>query len=211
MATGEDQYSARREHMIQTQIRARGIRDPEVLEAMRIVPRHEFIENQRRSQAYEDHPVPIGHGQTISQPYIVAYMTEALEVERGNRILEVGAGCGYQTAILLELTSKVHSLELLPDLVDLARGNLSKFGYETNGIRNGNGYHGLDEYAPFDRILVAAAAPKIPPLLLNQLNDGGIMIIPIGTDWQELVRVEKKGGGITLQNLMAVRFVPLVP
>lgn len=196
--------------MIQKQILARGIRDPQVVEAMRIVPRHEFIENKRRSEAYEDHPVPIGSGQTISQPYIVALMTEALEIEKGNRILEVGAGCGYQSAVLLELTPRVQSIELLPELVDLAKSNLSRLGYPSDGILPGNGYEGLVDSAPFDRILVAAAAPKIPPALLNQLSEGGIMIIPIGVEWQELVRVERKRAGFTIENLLPVHFVPLV-
>ncbi len=204
------EFDARREHMIKTQIRARGVRDPEVLDALRIVPRHKFMEKDRQTQAYEDHPVPIGQGQTISQPYIVAFMTEALQLAKEHKVLEIGAGCGYQTAVLQEISARVYSLEIRADLVSLAKRNLDSLGYSTNTLIQGNGYDGWAEKAPFDRILVAAAAPSVPSVLLDQLAEGGVMVIPVGNNWQELIRVEKKKGGIAQENLLAVRFVPLV-
>jgi protein-L-isoaspartate(D-aspartate) O-methyltransferase len=199
-----------RERMVADQIRARGVRDPRVLDALTKVPRHLFLPEGQRDEAYQDRPIPIGHGQTISQPYIVAYMTEALQVSSAHRVLEIGTGCGYQTAILAELAAEVYSIELVPELADRARRTLAAQGYTNVQILTGDGYAGWPEHAPFDRILGAAAAADVPPVLVEQLADGGILVIPVGTWSQELRVLQKRGSHLETLATLPVRFVPMI-
>jgi len=196
--------------MVAEQIRARDVRDPRVLDALGRVPREIFIPEASRHEAHEDHPVPIGHGQTISQPYIVGYMTEALRLEPGHRVLEVGTGCGYQTAVLAELARDVFSIEVIAALADGARRTLDALGYRNVHIRVGDGHEGWPEHAPYDRILVAAAADAVPPPLVEQLADTGILVIPVGVWNQELRVLQKHGSRLDLLATLGVRFVPLV-
>lgn len=196
--------------MVAEQIRARDVRDPRVLGALTRVRRERFIPNEVRAEAHDDRPLPIGYGQTISQPYIVAYMTEALRVEPAHRVLEIGTGCGYQTAVLAELAAEVYSIELIEALADRARRTLAELNYTNVHIRVGDGYAGWPEHAPFDRILGAAAAPDTPPALLDQLADGGILVIPVGVDDQQLRVLQKFGDRLELLSTLAVRFVPMV-
>jgi protein-L-isoaspartate(D-aspartate) O-methyltransferase len=199
-----------RARMIAEQIRARGVRDPRVLNALERIPRELFIPEERRAQAYEDSPVQIGYGQTISQPYIVAYMTDALKLEPAHRVLEVGTGCGYQTAVLAELAATVYSIELIEALAERARRTLDDLKYANVQIRAGDGYAGWPEEAPFDRILAAAAPDEIPPALIDQLADGGLLVIPVGVAVQELRVLQKHGHRIELRSTLPVRFVPMV-
>jgi protein-L-isoaspartate(D-aspartate) O-methyltransferase len=206
-----DGFAARRRAMVDDQIRARGVRDPEVLHAMETVPRHEFVPEELMAQAYEDHPLPIGSGQTISQPYIVAAMTELAQVKRGDRVLEIGTGSGYQAAVLAMLTDQVYSVEIIPALAETAAARLKRLGYGDIKTKQEDGYFGWEEYAPFDAILVTAASDHIPPLLVAQLKDGGRMIIPVGPtgSYQTLWRVNKRGDKTVAENIMGVLFVPL--
>ena len=199
-----------RDRMVAAQIEARGVRDSRVLAALRRVPRDLFVPDDQRAGAYEDRPMPIGYGQTISQPYIVGYMTEALAIEPSHRVLEIGTGCGYQTAVLAELAEEVYSIELLPALAERARRTLDGLGYTNVHVRAGDGYAGWPEHAPFDRILAAAAPPEVPPALLEQLADGGILVIPVGVDDQELRVLQKHADRLELLATLAVRFVPMV-
>jgi protein-L-isoaspartate(D-aspartate) O-methyltransferase len=196
--------------MVADQIRARGVRDERVLEAMMRVPRAHFVPDALRSQAYEDHPLSIGHGQTISQPYIVGYMTEALRLEPAHRVLEIGTGCGYQTAVLAELAREVYSIELVAALAEGARKTIAARGYTNVHLRTGDGYAGWPEHAPYDRILGAAAAPMVPPALTHQLVDRGIMVLPVGSAYQELHVLQKQGGRLETLATLPVRFVPMV-
>jgi protein-L-isoaspartate(D-aspartate) O-methyltransferase len=196
--------------MVAEQIRARDVRDPRVLDAIARVPREVFVPEEQRDEAYEDHPVPIGFGQTISQPYIVAFMTEALRVEPAHRVLEIGTGCGYQTAVLAELARDVYSVEVIEALAGRARETLDALGYTNVRIRAGDGHDGWLEYAPYDRILAAAAAESVPPALVEQLADTGILVIPVGVWHQELRVLQKHGGRLDLLATLPVRFVPLV-
>lgn len=196
--------------MVAQQIRARGVRDPRVLAALERVPRELFIPEALRAEAFEDHPVSIGHGQTISQPYIVGYMSEALRLEPSHRVLEIGAGCGYQTAVLAELAAEVFSIEVIPELADRARKTLADLGYANVQIRAGDGYEGWPEHAPYDRIVGAAAAETVPQVLLDQLKEGGILVIPIGTWSQDLQVLRKHGPSTDLLATLPVRFVPMV-
>ncbi len=206
-----DIYRRARERMVATQIAARGITDERVLEAMRKVPRHLFVEEALRDQAYADHPLPIGEGQTISQPYIVALMTEALELKGDEKVLEIGTGSGYQTAILAELARWVYSIERYPRLLERARQVLEALGYHNVILRLGDGTKGWPEAAPFDAIIVTAAGPRVPEPLLEQLAEGGRLVMPVGDEWsQYLVKVVKKGGKFHRQTLEPVRFVKLV-
>jgi len=198
-----------RSRMVAEQIAARGVRAPRVLDALRRVPREVFVPDDQGS-AYEDRPIPIGYGQTISQPYIVGYMTEALQVEPSHRVLEIGTGCGYQTAVLAELAEQVYSIEVLAVLAERARRTLDGLGYTNVEIRVGDGHAGWPEQAPFDRILAAAAPPEIPPALLDQLADGGILVIPVGVDNQELRVLQKHADRLELLSTLGVRFVPMV-
>jgi protein-L-isoaspartate(D-aspartate) O-methyltransferase len=200
-----------REAMVAEQIAARGVHDETVLQAMRTVPRHVFMPEGERRHAYADRPVPIGYGQTISQPYIVAYMTQMATVGAASRVLEIGAGSGYQAAVLAQIVAQVYTIEIIPELAQWAESRLSHAGYKNVTVRNGDGYYGWSEHGPFDAIVVTAAAPHIPPPLIEQLKDGGRMVIPVGTPYmtQMLVLVTKQGGEVRTENLLPVRFVPL--
>lgn len=206
-----DEFEKNREKMVELQIIRRGIKDPLVLAAMRKVPRHLFVPEPLRSQAYEDHPLPIGEKQTISQPYIVALMTEALRLKDTDRVLEVGTGSGYQTAILAEIVKHVFTIERIPSLAEKAKKLLDTMGYKNITYRIGDGSLGWPEEAPFDGILVSAAAPSVPQPLVDQLAMGGRLIIPIGDRLtQELVLVERIPEGIRKSFLGGVRFVDLI-
>jgi protein-L-isoaspartate(D-aspartate) O-methyltransferase len=198
-----------REEMVAAQIAARGVRDPRVLDAMRKVPRHLFVPSASVSQAYEDYPLPIGHGQTISQPYIVAFMTEALGLKGGETVLEVGTGSGYQAAVLAEVAARVYTIEIVAPLAEQAAARLERLGYANVEVRAGDGYRGWPEAAPFDAIILTAAAPRIPEPLKQQLKDGGRLVLPVGEDWQELVVVTRHGDGFEEKQVLPVRFVPM--
>lgn len=207
----QDFFKAEREHMVRTQIEDRGVSDLRVLEAMRSVQRHEFVPEDLRDHAYEDNPLPIGEDQTISQPYIVAAMLQHLELRNTDRVLEVGTGSGYVTALLSVLCTKVFSVERYPSLAMSAEGRLRRLGYGNVKIRVGDGRLGWSEQGPFDAILVSAATPDIPPALIEQLTEGGRMILPVGSSWsQELQLVRKIGGRPEVTLLEGCRFVPLV-
>jgi protein-L-isoaspartate(D-aspartate) O-methyltransferase len=199
-----------RARLVAAQFRARGVADPRVLAAMLRVPREQFVPDALRHEAFEDRPLPIGHGQTISQPYIVGYMTEALKLQPSHRVLEIGAGCGYQTAVLAELAGEIYSVELIDDLAERARAMLAQLGYSRVHVRAGDGHAGWPEHAPFDRIVAAAAPAAVPPALVEQLADGGILVIPVGESVQELRVLQKHGGAIELLETLPVRFVPMV-
>ncbi|HEY5656977.1 MAG TPA: protein-L-isoaspartate(D-aspartate) O-methyltransferase [Myxococcota bacterium] len=203
-----DPAQARR-HMVQEQIRGRGVRDPRVLAAMEKVPRHELVPADVRDAAYEDRPLPIGLGQTISQPYVVAAMTEALRLEGHEKVLEVGTGSGYQAAVLAELCREVFTIELEGALAARARADLERLGVRNVSVRHGNGYRGWPEQAPFDAIVVTAAPDHIPSALVDQLALGGRMVIPVGRAFQELLLVTRTEDGIQREFLMGVRFVPM--
>ncbi len=207
-ATGD--LTAQRNAMVDQQIEARGITDPATLEAMRTVPRHDFLPMRLRSEAYMDYPLPIGHGQTISQPYIVAFMTEAIRPQPGEKILEIGAGSGYQAAILAQMGADVYTIEIVEPLAEMARQTLERLGYKNIRVKHGDGFRGWPEHAPFDAIVVTCAPDKIPPDLVAQLKDGGRMIIPVGGGMeQELVLLRKKGDKVEKQSVLPVRFVPM--
>jgi protein-L-isoaspartate(D-aspartate) O-methyltransferase len=205
----EDPFAAAREQMVERQLAGRGIRDERVLAAMRRVPRHELVPESQRPHAYEDRPLPIGRGQTISQPYVVAAMSEAVGLSGGEKVLEVGTGSGYQAAVLAELGVTVYSIELEPELAERARKDLARLGYTKVHVLAGNGYRGWPEHAPFDAIVVTAAPDHVPPALLEQLAEGGRMVLPVGSFDQELVLIRKDEHGVHRQNLMGVRFVPM--
>ena len=196
--------------MIDDQIRARGVTNQAVLDAMRKVPRHLFVPPNLRDAAYEDGPLPIGQGQTISQPYIVAYMTEALGIRPGEHVLEIGTGSGYQAAVLAEIAREVYTIEIVPELADRARETLAGLGYKNVHVRTGNGYAGWPEKAPFPRIIVTAAPDEVPPALVEQLAPGGAMVVPVGTSFQEMTIVTKTAQGIARKATIPVRFVPMV-
>jgi protein-L-isoaspartate(D-aspartate) O-methyltransferase len=208
----DDSYlDCQREDMVLYQIAARGIKDACVLEAMRSVPRHAFIPPEYQYAAYADGPLPIGLGQTISQPYIVALMTELLELKGGEKVLEVGTGSGYQAAILTELAKEVHTIERYPELARKAEQNLKNAGFENVQIHIGDGSRGLLEHAPYDGIIVTAAAPAAPQPLLDQLKDGGRLVIPVGGRGEQyLERWQRKGDEFESQNILPVAFVPLI-
>ena len=196
--------------MVREQIEGRGITDPRVLEAMRKVPRHLFVPAALQNSAYDDNPLPIGQGQTISQPYIVAYMTEAAKISPKDRILEIGTGSGYQAAVLAELAKEVYTIEILKPLAESARQLLEKMAYKNIKVKWGDGYQGWKEHAPFDVIIVTAAPSEIPGELIKQLKTGGRMVIPIGGFFQELYLISKTATGIKKETLLPVRFVPMV-
>jgi protein-L-isoaspartate(D-aspartate) O-methyltransferase len=201
--------SKERERMVETQLRARGINDTNTLNAMNAVPRHLYVpENQRRS-AYDDRPLPIGYGQTISQPYIVAYMTEIIQPKKDYKVLEIGTGSGYQAAVLAEIVDQVYTIEIVQALGETARKVLLE-NYDNVHIKIADGYYGWEEHGPFDAIVVTAAAEHIPPPLIAQLKEGGRMIIPVGSPFriQQLMLIEKKNGEVSSKALMPVRFVP---
>lgn len=199
-----------RDQMVQRQVERRGITTEAVLEAMRQVPRHEFVPQSQASHAYEDRPLPIGYGQTISQPYIVAYMTELVQPDPDGRVLEVGTGSGYQAAVLAEIVDQVYTVEIIPELAATAAQRLDRLGYDAVTVKQADGYYGWEEHAPYDAIVVTAAAEHVPPPLIEQLKDGGRMVIPVGSPFytQTLMLVEKEGDQVTTRSLTPVRFVP---
>lgn len=206
-----DIYRVAREKMVETQIKSRGITDSRVIQAMLKIPRHLFVEDALKEQAYGDFPLPIGEGQTISQPYIVALMTEALELKGNERILEIGTGSGYQTAILAELSAWVYTIEKYPSLLEKAKKVLNKLGYKNVSFKLGDGSCGWKEASPFQAIIVTAAAPDIPSPLKEQLDEGGRIIIPVGDPFsQVLIKGVKKGGELHTKIIEYVRFVKLV-
>ena len=198
-----------RERMVRDQIEARGVRDPLTLAAMRKVRRHEFVPAPLAPLAYGDRPLPIGYEQTISQPYIVAFMTEALGLRGGETVLEVGTGSGYQAAVLAEIAARVYTIEIVAPLAERARADLARLGYANVHVRAGDGYLGWPEAAPFDAIIVTAAAPRIPEPLKAQLKDGGRLVIPVGEDDQSLVVLTRTGSEFVAQTVLPVRFVPM--
>jgi len=205
------QYMLLRNRMVETQIAGRGVRNPRVLAAMRKVERHRFVPEKYRSMAYADRPLPIGEGQTISQPYIVAFMTEFLDLEKDEKVLEIGTGSGYQAAILAELCDHVYTIEINAVLANRAREALTAAGYTLVHVRTGDGYRGWKEHAPFDAIIVTCAPSKVPEPLKEQLAEGGRIIIPVDVAFgQELVLLEKTGGVIRQREVLPVRFVPMV-
>ncbi len=207
-----DPFEARRMQMVQQDIEARGVKDKLVLQAMRKVKRHLFVDEAQRQQAYNDYPLPIGEGQTISQPYVVALMTEALALKGNERVLEVGTGSGYQAAILAEIVKEVFTIEIRPGLYAKTRELLQKLGYQNIRTKQGDGYLGWPEYAPFDAIIVTASPNHIPPPLLAQLKEGGRLIIPLGSTVfnQSLTLVTKRRDKLEVKELGSVAFVPLI-
>jgi protein-L-isoaspartate(D-aspartate) O-methyltransferase len=206
-----DAFAAERERMVAQQIAARGIDDAATLAAMRRVPRHRFVPEERRAQAYRDHPLPIGWGQTISQPYIVALMTQLVRPRPGLRVLEVGTGSGYQAAVLAATGAEVFTIEIVEELAKWGQQNLRDAGYAGVRVRTGDGWHGWPEHAPFDAIVVTAAADHVPPPLIAQLKDGGRIVIPVGSPFltQMLMRITRRGQDVASESLLPVRFVPL--
>ena len=206
---GDGGRVAERERMVAQQIEARGLSDPRVLAAMRKVPRHAFVPAEEARLAYGDHPLPIGLGQTISQPYIVAFMTEALALRGGETVLEVGTGSGYQAAVLGEIAAQVYTIEIVEPLARRAEALLRELGYANVHVRAGDGYAGWPEAGPFDAIMVTAAAPRVPEPLKQQLKEGGRMILPVGEEWQELLLVVRRGQRYEERRVLPVRFVPM--
>jgi protein-L-isoaspartate(D-aspartate) O-methyltransferase len=206
-----DRYAALRNDMVERQIMARGVRDRRVIKAMRDIPRHLYVSGFYRSSAYEDHPLPIGEGQTISQPYIVAYMTEALRLEPSDRVLEIGTGSGYQAAVLAEIVDEVYTIEIKEGLARSAEKRLGEMGYENVRVNHADGYFGWEKYAPFDAIIITASPNHIPPPLIKQLKEGGRIIVPLGSTvfYQVLTLGTKKKGELRLRQLMNVAFVPM--
>jgi len=203
-------YEIMRKNMVKEQIEGRGVTDSATLHSMRLVKRHLFVPQNLVEDAYDDRPLPIGYGQTISQPYIVAYMTELIQPKQNYKVLEIGTGSGYQAAVLVEIIDSVFTIEIIPELGNTAVERLSRLGYKNVKAKIGDGYYGIEESAPFDAIIVTAASEYIPPPLIEQLKDGGKMIIPIGSPFmvQMLMLVEKDGDKITTENMLPVRFVP---
>ena len=207
---GDDPTVRLRREMVERQIAARGVRDPRVLDAMRTIPRHLFVPAEEAPRAYEDHPLPIGSGQTISQPYIVAFMTEQLQLTGKEKVLEIGTGSGYQTAVLSALASKVFTIEIRPELARAAEQRLRALHIQNVTVRAADGYHGWADEGPFDGILVTAAPERIPQPLLDQLAPGARMVIPVGGFYQELKVIERTPGGLFEKSVLPVRFVPFV-
>lgn len=204
-----EHYAKQRRELVE-ELRSDGISSQSVLDAMLKVPRHEFVPSSYRHRAYQNRPLPIGHDQTISQPYIVAYMTEAAEIASGEKVLEIGTGSGYQAAVLAELAKEVYSIEIIPELADGARGVLNRLGYKNVEVRTGNGYLGWPEKAPFDAIVVTAAPDQVPQALVAQLAVKGKMIVPVGTNFQEMTIITKTESGVVERRTIPVAFVPMV-
>ncbi|HEV8283450.1 MAG TPA: protein-L-isoaspartate(D-aspartate) O-methyltransferase [Chitinophagaceae bacterium] len=206
----EDVYKEKREKMVKDQIEKRGVSDKLVLKAMQNVKRHQFVPEERIAEAYDDGPLPIGYGQTISQPYIVAYMTEVIQCKPEFKVLEIGTGSGYQAAVLAEIVKEVYTIEIVTELANAAAERLKKLGYSKVKVKQADGYYGWKENGPYDAIVVTAAAEFVPPPLIEQLKENGKMVIPIGSPFmtQTLMLIEKKGKKITTKNLLTVRFVP---
>ena len=209
--SSKDQYATQREDMVRYQIKARGVKDKKVLDAMLKVERHLFVPPEYSSQAYEDHPLPVGEGQTISQPYIVALMTDVLGLDSTDKVLEIGTGSGYQAAVLAEICDSVYTIEIFESLGTNAKNLLKVLGYDNVKVKIGDGYKGWKKHSPFDAIIVTCAPTHIPQPLKDQLTEGGKMIIPVGESYaQELVLLEKKNGRIVQKDIIAVRFVPMI-
>jgi len=206
--TGE--YVMERENMVQEQIEKRGIKNKNVLDAMRKVERHLFVPDDGQEYAYRDFPVSIGYGQTISQPYIVAFMTEKVELSPEDRVLEIGTGSGYQAAVLAEIAKEVYTIEIVEPLYKKAKTILEKMGYRNIQCKYGDGYKGWPENQPYDKIIITAAPPLIPEELIPQLTVGGKMIVPVGEGFQELLIITRTEDGYDIENLLPVRFVPMV-
>jgi protein-L-isoaspartate(D-aspartate) O-methyltransferase len=202
-------YKVMREKMVETQIKARGVKDPRVISAMLKVERHRFVLEEYLNSAYADQPLPIGEGQTISQPYIVALMTELLELKGDEKVLEIGTGSGYQAAILAELTKEVYTIEIVESLASTARKRLLELGYQNIRVKAGDGYLGWPEAAPFDAIIITAAPDHVPKPLLDQLKEGGRMVVPVGSYTQELKKIVKHSGKIQTTDIISVIFVPM--
>ncbi len=198
-----------RERMVAQQLAAQGIRDARVLQAMRSVPRHELVPEDVRARAYDDSPLPIGYGQTISQPYVVALMTERLDLDGTEKVLEIGTGSGYQAAVLAELADRVFSIEIVEELAERARGDLQRLGYRNVTVRAGDGHRGWPQEAPFDAIIVTAAPGRVPQRLVDQLAVGGRMIVPVGRWFQRLVLITRDESGVHREEGIGVRFVPM--
>ena len=206
----EQTFEMERNMMVKQQIKARGVSHVPTLEAMIKVPRHLFVPQSLWGSAYNDRPLPIGKGQTISQPYIVAYMTSLIEPEKGDKVLEIGTGSGYQAAVIAEIVDSVFTVEIIDELAKEASDKFELLGYKNIWVKAGDGFYGWKEHAPYDKIIVTAAAEEIPPILIEQLEEGGKMIIPIGPEFstQYLILIKKKNGKISKQNVLPVRFVP---
>ena len=212
-AQNDKDYEELRKAMVKTQIESRGVKDEDVLSVMRDVPRHLFIDESLWPKAYSDGPLPIGHGQTISQPYIVAFMTELLRPDTHHMVLEIGTGSGYQAAVLAKLVHHVYTIEIVPELGRNAKAALKRLGYDNISVRVGDGYKGWPEEEPFDRIIVTAAPEKVPEALVDQLKPGGRMVLPVGPRWwgQDLLVIEKnERGKVVRKNTIPVRFVPMI-
>ncbi len=207
----EIKWQEKANKMVNEQIAIRGVTDPEVLAVLQKTPRHRFVPDKVSKYAYNDHPLPIGEGQTISQPYIVAFMTEMLDIDSNHKVLEIGTGSGYQAAVLSPLVNHVYTIEIIKSLANSADSTIKKLGYKNITVRWGDGYKGWPKEAPFDRIIGTAAPSEIPLALIEQLKPGGKMVLPVGTRWQEIVVVTKNASGeISKKNVLPVRFVPMV-
>ena len=209
--TVSEPFTQLRKEMVVSQIQSRDVTAPDVLDAMNTVPRHSFVPQEYLDQAYEDHPLPIGYGQTISQPYIVALMTEKLKIKRGDKVLEIGTGSGYQAAVLAHMGMEVYSVEIITELARAAEERLKRLGYAV-WVKQGDGYLGWEEHAPYDAIIVTAAPDHVPQPLVKQLKDGGRLVIPVGPQgsWQTLWQFTRKGDDLQAVDLGGVAFVPLV-
>ncbi len=208
----DDQYVQKRQQMVEQDIVRRGVHDPSVIRAMGKVPRHLFVDASYRSRAYGDHPLPIGEGQTISQPYVVALMTEALQLDSRDRVLEIGTGSGYQAAVLAEIVKDVYTIEIRKVLADKAEKTLTDLGYKNIMVKNDDGYFGWERYAPFDAIIITAASNHIPTPLIKQLKEGGKLIIPLGSTiyFQTLTLATKRRGELDVEQISPVSFVPMI-
>jgi protein-L-isoaspartate(D-aspartate) O-methyltransferase len=205
----EEEFAVQRRTLVEA-LKSQGLKNSSVLDALLKVPRHKFVPASHRHRAYENRALPIAHDQTISQPYIVGYMTEAADIAPGDRVLEIGTGSGYQAAVLGELAKEVHSIEIVPSLADSARNLLRELGYKNVQVKTGNGYLGWPEHAPFDAIIVTAAPPEVPQALVDQLAVGGTMVVPVGAEFQEMVIITRKESGVVERRTIPVAFVLMV-
>ena len=205
----EEEFAAERRKLVEA-LKSRGLKNKTVRDALLKVPRHKFVPSSHQHRAYEDRALPIGHEQTISQPYIVGYMTEAADIAPGDRVLEIGTGSGYQAAVLAQLAKEVYSIEIIPTLADNARNLLRELGYKNVQVKTGNGYLGWPEHAPFDAIIVTAAPDEVPQALVDQLAVGGTMVVPVGAQFQEMVIITKSESGVVQRRTIPVAFVPMV-